>query len=220
MTTTALRHTSKARPRVLRQALQEHTRAAYREAILAAAEKIILRDGYQPAKMADIAESTGVSVGTLYNYFDSKEAVLSALLEHHRARFRAQVEQPFDSDDPLLQLRQLIGRANDFAEQNGALFNLYLRTAANGHNVHHLTSSCVTQEADHERFSLMLVELLEHGVQTRKIRDDIPVAELVWALHSMLRSLIVDWCREPNGVSLKRRGDEIVTLFLEGAGTR
>jgi AcrR family transcriptional regulator len=220
MTTTALRRTTKARPRVLRQALQEHTRAAYREAILTAAERIILRDGYQPAKIADIAESTGVSVGTLYNYFDSKEAVLNALIEHHRARFQAQVEQPFESDDPLQQLRQLIGRANDFAEQNGALFNLYVRTANNGHSTHHSTSSCVSQDSDHERFSLMLVELLNRGIQLGKIRSDIPVVELVWALRSMLRSLLLDWCREPSGMSLRRKGDQIVTLFLEGAGTR
>ena len=220
MTTTIVRRNLKARPRVLRQALQEHTRAAYREAILAAAERIILRDGYQPAKMADIAEATGVSVGTLYNYFDSKEAVLNALIEHHRSRFRAQVEQPFDTDDPLVQLRQVIGRAHDFAEQNGALFNLYVRTASNGHNSHNGVSSCVVNESDHERFSSMLREMLNRGVQSGRIRDDIPVTELVWALHALMQTLILDWCRQPSGPSLKQRGDQLVTLFLEGAGTR
>src|SRR5512142_3337723 len=94
MTATPLRRAPKTRPQVLRQALQEHTRAAYREAIRAAAERIILRDGFQPARMADIADATGVSVGTLYNYFESKEAVFNALVEHHRARFIAQVERP------------------------------------------------------------------------------------------------------------------------------
>ena len=220
MTTPTLRRTTKSRPRVLRQALQEHTRAAYREAILTAAERIILRDGYQLAKMADIAEATGVSVGTLYNYFDSKEAVLNALIEHHRARFQAQVEQPFDSDDPLIQLRQLISRAHEFAEQNGALFNLYIRTKGNGHESHNGSNSCVVQDSDHERFSSQLKELLHRGVQTGRIRDDIPIAELVWALHAMMQTLILDWCRQPSGSSLRQRGDELVTLFLEGAGKR
>ena len=220
MTTTIARRTTKSRPRVLRQALQEHTRAAYREAILAAAERIILRDGYQPAKMADIADATGVSVGTLYNYFDSKEAVLNALLEHHRARFLAQVEQPFESDDPLVQIRQVLARAHDFAEQNGALFNLYVRTNGNGHNSHNGASTCVVQDADHERFSSMLTEMLNRGVQQERIRTDIPVAKLVWALHAVMQSLLLDWCRKPEGLSLKQRGDELVTLFLEGARTR
>jgi len=221
MTAISLRRTTKPRPRVLRQALQEHTRAAYREAILTAAEKIILRDGYQSAKMADIAEATGVSVGTLYNYFESKEAVLVALTDHHKARFHAYVEQPFDSDDPLLQLRQLVGRANDFVEQNGALFNLYVQSKANGHDPHGAgAASCLAQDNDHEKYSSLIMELLNRGIKAGKIRSNMPVTEMVWALHSTMQALLWDWCRQPNSFSLKQRGDEFVTLFLEGAGTR
>ena len=220
MTGNPARHSVKNHPRVLRQALQEHTRAAYREAILAAAERIILRDGYQPAKMADIAEATGVSVGTLYNYFDSKEAVFNALLDHHRTRFLAQVEQPFDTDDPLAQLRQFVSRAHDFAEQNGALFNLYLRTAATGFDESNKAMRCLVPDADHRRFESTVEKLLNRGVQEGRLRNDIPVAELVWALGALLQSILLDWIRQPSGASLKQRGDEIVTLFLEGAGTR
>lgn len=220
MTTITARRATKSRPRVLRQALQEHTRAAYREAILAAAEKIILRDGYQSAKMADIAEATGVSVGTLYNYFDSKEAVLAALTEHHKARFHTYVEQPFDSDDPLLQLRQVISRANEFVEQNGALFNLYIQAKANGHDPFNGTTNCPVHDSDHERYTALIRDSFIRGIQAGKIRADIPVTALVWALHSMLEALLLDWCRQPNTFSLKQRGDQIVTLLLEGAGTR
>ena len=220
MTTAIARRATKSRPRVLRQALQEHTRAAYREAILAAAEKIILRDGYLSAKMADIAEATGVSVGTLYNYFDSKEAVLLALSDHHKARFHSHVEQPFDSDDPLMQLRQVIGRANDFVEQNGALFNLYIQAKINGHDPFNGATNCVVQDSDHERYLALIRDSFNRGIQAGKIRSDIPVNALVWALHSMMEALLLDWCRQPNSFSLKQRGDEIVTLMLEGAGIR
>jgi AcrR family transcriptional regulator len=220
MTTAIARRPTKSRPRVLRQALQEHTRAAYREAILAAAEKIILRDGYLSAKMADIAEATGVSVGTLYNYFDSKEAVLLALSDHHKARFHSHVEQPFDSDDPLMQLRQVIGRANDFVEQNGALFNLYIQAKINGHDPFNGATNCVVQESDHERYLALIRDSFNRGIQAGKIRSDIPVNALVWALHSLMEALLLDWCRQPNSFSLKQRGDEIVTLLLEGAGIR
>lgn len=63
---------------LLRQRLRQHTRAAYRDAILAAAQETVLRQGYHAAKMADIALATGVAVGTLYKYFESKEAVVIA----------------------------------------------------------------------------------------------------------------------------------------------
>lgn len=217
MTATSLRRTPKSRPRVLRQALQEHTRAAYREAILAAAERIILRDGFQPARMADIADATGVSVGTLYNYFESKEAVFNALVEHHRGRFIAQVERPFDSEDPLEQLRELVARTHEFAEENGALFNLYMRTRLQGVAGN---EACMVQDVDHHRIHLHLDRLLAQAQQEGKIRNDVPVGELVWALESLLYSLLTDWARQPSNVSLKKRGDEVVTLFLQGACIR
>lgn len=50
-----------------------------RKAILQAAKKIILRDGYAAAKMAQIATEAGVAAGTVYLYFDSKEAIGDAL---------------------------------------------------------------------------------------------------------------------------------------------
>ncbi len=220
MTAISLRRNPKARPQVLRQALQEHTRAAYREAIMAAAEKIILRDGYQPAKMADIAEATGVSVGTLYNYFDSKEAVFNALFEHHRSRFLAHVEQPFDSEDPLLRLRQFVARAHEFAEQNGAIFNLYIRNRAPEIDSGNGEPNCTVHEADHKRFHGHLEALLTVAQEAGKVRNDVPVADLVWALHSLLQSVLLDWCRQPSQVSLRQRGEEVVTLFLQGACTR
>jgi AcrR family transcriptional regulator len=220
MTATSLRRTPRARPQVLRQALQEHTRAAYREAILAAAEKIILRDGYQPAKMADIAETTGVSVGTLYNYFDSKEAVFNALYVHHRDRFLAHVEQPFDSDDPIEQLKQFVARAHEFAEHNGALFNLYVRERAAETDCSMEEPGCVVPQEEQSRFGGHLGDMIKMAQAAKKIRNDLPVEDLVWALQALLQSLLLDWCRRPGQVSLKQRGQEVVTLFLQGACTR
>jgi AcrR family transcriptional regulator len=50
-----------------------------RQAIMFAAKKIITRDGYQSAKIAQIAAEAGVAAGTVYLYFDSKEAIAAAL---------------------------------------------------------------------------------------------------------------------------------------------
>lgn len=225
MTATPIHRNAKPRRQVLRQALQEHTRAAYREAILAAAERIMLRDGYQTAKMADIAEATGVSVGTLYNYFDSKEAVFNALLEHHRERFIAYVERPFTSEDPLHQLRELLLRAHEFAEENGALFNLYIlyvrtRTSdLNGAFGDPNYPNCL-DNTDHQRFDAHVVRLVTLAQESGRIRNDVSVADLVWTLHALMQSILHDWCRHPDQISLKARAEEMMTLYLEGACTR
>lgn len=53
------------------------------EAILAAAAQVFERRGYAGATTDRIAERAGVSVGSLYQYFPNKDAVLVALAERH-----------------------------------------------------------------------------------------------------------------------------------------
>jgi AcrR family transcriptional regulator len=53
------------------------------EAILVAAAQIFRRQGYAGATTDRIAERAGVSVGSLYQYFPNKDAILVALTERH-----------------------------------------------------------------------------------------------------------------------------------------
>jgi AcrR family transcriptional regulator len=46
-----------------------------------AAAQVLAREGYPRATTNRIAEAAGVSIGTLYQYFDSKEAVFDALTD-------------------------------------------------------------------------------------------------------------------------------------------
>jgi AcrR family transcriptional regulator len=53
------------------------------EAVLAAAAQVFEALGYAAGTTNRIAERAGVSIGTLYQYFPSKEALAVALLERH-----------------------------------------------------------------------------------------------------------------------------------------
>lgn len=59
---------------------QARSRATY-EAILDAAAQVLANDGYVASTTNKIAERAGVSIGSLYEYFPSKEAVFTALIE-------------------------------------------------------------------------------------------------------------------------------------------
>lgn len=48
--------------------------------ILQAAAAVIIRQGYDKTTMSDIADEAGVSRGTVYLYFDGKEALFEALI--------------------------------------------------------------------------------------------------------------------------------------------
>jgi AcrR family transcriptional regulator len=57
--------------------------AATVEAILQAAAQVFERHGYGAGTTNRIAERAGVSIGTLYQYFPNKDAILVALVEQH-----------------------------------------------------------------------------------------------------------------------------------------
>jgi AcrR family transcriptional regulator len=57
---------------------------AKRRQILDGARRVFLADGFDGASMNDIARVAGVSKGTLYVYFDSKESLFEALIREDR----------------------------------------------------------------------------------------------------------------------------------------
>jgi AcrR family transcriptional regulator len=67
--------------------------------ILDGARRVFLAQGFDGASMNDIARTAGVSKGTIYFHFDSKEALFEALI---RAERQQQAEQccDFDENDP------------------------------------------------------------------------------------------------------------------------
>src|SRR5690606_37474069 len=52
-------------------------------AILEAAAQLFQRHGYAATTTDKIAERAGVSIGSLYQYFPNKDAILVALADHH-----------------------------------------------------------------------------------------------------------------------------------------
>src|SRR6188508_1408133 len=65
--------------------LRDRLKEATHGAILDAAETVFARDGVQRARMEDVAGEAGVAVGTLYNYFADRNALLDALLDERGA---------------------------------------------------------------------------------------------------------------------------------------
>jgi AcrR family transcriptional regulator len=66
-----------------KEASQERSRATV-DALVEATARILVREGFDKASTNRIAEVAGVSVGSLYQYFPSKEALVAAVIERHR----------------------------------------------------------------------------------------------------------------------------------------
>lgn len=64
-------------------ASQERSRATV-DALVEATARILVKEGFDKASTNRIAEVAGVSVGSLYQYFPSKEALVAAVIERHQ----------------------------------------------------------------------------------------------------------------------------------------
>lgn len=74
------------------------TDPAKRRQILEGAHGVFMELGFDAASMGAIARAAGVSKGTLYVYFDSKEALFAAMIADERARLKGHLD--LDADDP------------------------------------------------------------------------------------------------------------------------
>lgn len=66
-----------------KNASQERSRATV-DTLVEATARILVKEGFDNASTNRIAEVAGVSVGSLYQYFPSKEALVIAVIERHQ----------------------------------------------------------------------------------------------------------------------------------------
>ncbi len=98
--------TPRKRPR------QERSRRTV-AALLTATAQVLERRGYAAATTDAIAARAGVSVGSLYQYFPNKDALLAALAERHVDEGFARLEALLDPAPAALELPELVARFVD-----------------------------------------------------------------------------------------------------------
>ena len=116
MTSAAKRNRAGSKPR-------DTARRAFRDGIREAAEQACsCAPAFAATKMADIARASGVAVGTLYNYFESKEVIFEEIMAARGEEFRAHLDPALQIRSPLERLQALVRRTFEYLEQHGALF--------------------------------------------------------------------------------------------------
>ena len=65
-----------------KSAIQERSRSTV-DALVEATARILVKEGFDKASTNRIAEVAGVSVGSLYQYFPGKEALVAAVIDRH-----------------------------------------------------------------------------------------------------------------------------------------
>ncbi len=97
--------------------LDSKTRSLRVRRIEDAALKLFKKRGYHGVGMREVAKATGVSLGNIYNYFESKEPLFDSILQRLYTDFIAEGQSPLDQlirerrfPEDLEQFGQAIGK--------------------------------------------------------------------------------------------------------------
>lgn len=101
-----------------------------KETIFDCAKQILMEDGYAQLNVRTIAKKCGVSVGTVYNYFEDKRVLDMMLMQSFWGEFEGVVVKIFDdtSQDLFYKLRETQQELNRFVTKFLELFSEVFKT--------------------------------------------------------------------------------------------
>jgi AcrR family transcriptional regulator len=196
------------------QAQNEQIRANRRVQILEAARGVFAQDGYHAANVSDVAAAAGVSQGTVYHYFASKEELLMAVYEDwETTNLDREIDAALAAAPTFAgKLAALARSAGKRVEGSGQLLNAQVE----------FWSHIPRHEAIRERFRTLfanlgaeLAQLIRAGMEAGEFRrvDPDSLARLLIAAYD---GLIVQWLADPASVNWETSADTLTAVVLHG----
>jgi len=169
--------------------------AAQRDRILGAARQCFIEHGFHAASMASIAEAADMSAGLIYRYFDSKNAIILAIIERQLAEKRADIAALQPGADFAQRVRDLVAkwRGGDVRTMNPTLFLEMSALASRDPQI-----ASALRESDRvtrSDFAIWLVQRAASGGVQMSATD---AETRAFALQCLIEGLAVRIVREPD----------------------
>ena len=199
--------------------LRDRIRETTVQAILAAAEEVFADDGFHAAKMGDLAAKAGVSVGTLYNHFEDREALLAGLLAAQSEELIGRIDAAIleGGVEPLRDRLRRIGSAFlGHCDQHRKFVHIALQRELGRYQQTYPQAwkqKTDAMRALHERVD----GEMKRGVKERALRPE--MADLAATFFfGMLRGLIIRDVLRGGGGPMAAEIDVLLDMFFDGAG--
>jgi len=185
--------------------------------ILNAAEQVFIKKGFDEARMDDIAEKTGLSKGTLYLYFKSKDDLIIAILDRvFKREFR--------------QLENLMGSGTSSSDAIWKLTDLVIKDII---NILHLIPilygflalafrNKYVQRALKEyenRYLSILIPIVQSGIDSGEFRQ-VDASEVAVAAFAIIEGTLLLWVYDKSIIDPEHHIHSGMKLLLEGVQTR
>ena len=198
-----------------KEASQERSKATV-DALLAATARVLVKDGYDRASTNKVAEAAGVSIGSLYQYFPSKEALVAAVIERHIAEMMDVVRNSLVRV-ALLPIeeaaRELVRVMIDAHRIEPKLHRVLVEQIPRVGNLEQIES------VDDEAIALVRAYLEAHKDEIDVVDLDLAAFVAVTSVEALTHAAVL---RRPALLDDERFRDEVATLvvrYLKGGGS-
>lgn len=170
----------------MHQGRRELNKLQCRDRILRMSRRLFTAKGYEDTTMEDIAEAAEVSKATLYNYFSSKESLLTGIADAALEEVRLLIgADPSGEPDSLLKLRQVLGMLALDSVRYISLTRRILYLNAFPESELYRTRQDIRQ---------ILEQLVTEAREQGSLRRDIPAGEMVDMFMGVYLMTQFAWC--------------------------
>jgi AcrR family transcriptional regulator len=201
------------------QSLRERFKETTLQAVLTAAEDVFADAGLHAAHMGEIAARAGVSVGTLYNHFADREALLAGLMEARFAEMLAEMDGALRGSanrEFRERLRALVVAMLAHWERHEKFMQIVLQ-GETGRYQQTFPQACQKMRTKMSEIHARADKVMVQGVKEKAIRPD--QADLAsFFLLGMMRALVIRDLVLGIGDGLMVEADRLISAFLSGVG--
>jgi AcrR family transcriptional regulator len=202
---------ARAIPTTPRKSASQKRSQATVEALLDATARVLTREGYDRASTNRIAAVAGVSVGSLYQYFPNKEALVAALVARHNREMLQLLRDAIGkvaSCDLATAMRELVRATVDAHLVDPALHRIF------ADQVPRMGQLAKIEELQREAFQLVRAYLEERRNEI-SVRDlDSATAICVTTVEALIHEFVIDRPEAPEAD--RDRFIEEVTRLIVG----
>ncbi len=195
-------------------------RQRHRQEILAAAEQVFAEKGFTGATVEDVARQAEFSVGTLYNFFGSKDLLFKELVEDRFGKvFECFQEEMDNSRNAKDLIEGFIQARIEVLRRETAFVKIYLNE-----HLDDIFRKPDFYETYVGKFCGNLMGRLENAFKDCQkqgiFRDDMDAYDMAVALNGIIDGFMFEWSSRPEYQINEKRVHTILGIFFEGAMRR
>ena len=186
-----------------------------RAEILESAEKIFAAKGFYNATVAEIAGASGFAVGTIYQFFESKEQLYAALLTEKLKMLYEGIRKAVGQEAGVFRKIEVLAASNfRFVESNAEFCSNFIR----GDHLSLSEGSEALRErimGDYAEYVFFIENMIREGIQTGDLKRMDP-RMMAAALIGIINSCSFKWLTVEKKGSLETKVPFVMDIFLEG----